>query len=394
LPVGFLGKWISFQSKRANDWTSNSRKYYYRSDQLIQAYRLYTLALAGKPALGAMNRMREMNNLSTVSRWRLAAAYQLAGRESVAKAIISNLDISVRDYKEMSYSYGSSERDQAMILETLILMNNKVKAKTVLDDLADKLSSDKWMSTQTTAYSLLAISKFVGVGTDKVDLKYEFSVDNKNAKSITTTSPISQKEVSVDAINSHQLKVTNTSNQILFAKLQLEGIPLLGDSTSSSNHLKMQVNYYTLNGEKLDPSHLVQGTDFVAEVSVSHPGIKVDYKEMALTQIFPSGWEIRNLRLEGNTTTKSGDKSRYQDIRDDRVYTYFDIEKNTTKKYKVILNAAYLGRFYLPTVYCEAMYDNEINASKAGQWVEVISPMPVKAAAVSQTESDTIKAAN
>ena len=393
LPIGFLNKWVSYQSKRANNWTSNSRKhYYYRSEQLIQAYRLYTLALAGKPALGAMNRMREMNNLSTVSQWRLAAAYQLAGRESVAKAIISNLDISVRDYKEMSYSYGSSERDQAMILETLVLMNNKVKAKTVLDELADKLSSDKWMSTQTTAYSLLAISKFVGVGTDKIDLKYEFSVDKKNARSINTTSPISQKELSVDAINSHQLKVTNTSDQILFVKLQLEGIPLLGDSTSSANHLNMKVNYYTLDGKKLDPSRLVQGTDFVAEVSISHPGIKVDYKEMALSQIFPSGWEIRNLRLEENTTTESGDKARYQDIRDDRVYTYFDLDKNKTKTFKVILNAAYLGRFYLPTVYCEAMYDNDINASKAGQWVEVVSPTPVKAAAASQTENDTIKA--
>jgi len=90
--------------------------------------------------------------------------------------------------------------------------------------------------------------------------------------------------------------------------------------------------------------------------------------------------------LEGNTTSDSGDKSRYQDIRDDRVYTYFDIAKNKTKTYKVILNAAYLGRFYLPTVYCEAMYDNDINASKAGQWVEVVSPAPVKA------KSDTVKA--
>ncbi|MRT92485.1 alpha-2-macroglobulin [Ancylomarina sp. 16SWW S1-10-2] len=383
LPIGFLTKWISYQTQRANGWTSNnSNTYHYRSDQLIQSYRLYTLALAGKPALGAMNRMREMKNLASVSRWRLAAAYQLAGRENVAKEIVSNLDVSVRDYNEMSYSYGSSERDQAMILETLVLMHNKVKAKTVLDDLADKLSSDKWMSTQTTAYSLLAISKFVGVGDEKADLKYEFSVDNKKAKRIKTKSPISQTELAIDAINSHEIKVTNKSDQVLFVKLQLEGIPLLGDSTSSASNLKMQVNYYTLSGEKLNPSSLEQGTDFVAEVKISHPGIKVDYKEMALTQIFPSGWEIRNLRMEDNTTTDSGDKARYQDIRDDRVYTYFDIDKNNTKTFKVILNAAYLGKFYLPTVYCEAMYDNDINASKAGQWVEVVSPMSVKATAV------------
>jgi len=38
----------------------------------------------------------------------------------------------------------------------------------------------------------------------------------------------------------------------------------------------------------------------------------------------------------------------------------------------VLLNAAYLGRFYLPTVYCEAMYDNEIYSRKAGRWVEVV----------------------
>ncbi len=396
LPVGFLNKWLSFQIKRANDWSQNkkTRPYYYKSEQLIQAYRLYTLALAGEPALGAMNRMREMSHLSIATRWRLAAAYQLAGRESVAKAIISNLDITVKDYKELSYSYGSSERDQAMILETLVLMNDKIKAKTVLDDLAQKLSSEKWMSTQTTAYSLLAISKFVGVGTDKIDFKYEFSIDNKDSKLVNTNAPISQSELSIDITNSHQLKVINKGNQVLFAKLQQEGIPLLGDSSSSANHLKMNVNYYTLDGKKLDPNRLLQGTDFIAEVSVSHPGIRVDYKEMALSQIFPSGWEIRNLRLEGNTTTKSGDKARYQDIRDDRVYTYFDLKKNESKKFKVILNAAYLGKFYLPTVYCEAMYDKDINASKAGRWIEVVSAMPIKAAAVSKTESDTMKAAN
>ncbi len=71
-------------------------------------------------------------------------------------------------------------------------------------------------------------------------------------------------------------------------------------------------------------------------------------------------------------SNKTGDKPRYQDIRDDRVYTYFDLNKNSTKTFKIILNAAYLGRFYLPTVYCEAMYDNEIYSRKAGKWIEVV----------------------
>ena len=41
--------------------------------------------------------------------------------------------------------------------------------------------------------------------------------------------------------------------------------------------------------------------------------------------------------------------------------------------YRVRLNAAYQGRYYLPAVVCEAMYDNSISARRPGQWVEVVS---------------------
>ena len=62
----------------------------------------------------------------------------------------------------------------------------------------------------------------------------------------------------------------------------------------------------------------------------------------------------------------------YMDIRDDRVYTYFNMEENKRYTYNVLLNAAYLGRYYLPAVSCEAMYDNTIHAFQPGKWVEVV----------------------
>ena len=54
--------------------------------------------------------------------------------------------------------------------------------------------------------------------------------------------------------------------------------------------------------------------------------------------------------------------------------TYFNISKNKKKKFRVILNASYLGEFNLPTVYCEAMYENEINARVGGYRVKVVQP--------------------
>jgi alpha-2-macroglobulin len=61
-----------------------------------------------------------------------------------------------------------------------------------------------------------------------------------------------------------------------------------------------------------------------------------------------------------------------QDIRDNRVYTYFNMNENETLTYYIQLNAAYLGKYFLPGTYCSAMYDNSINAGVNGKWVEVV----------------------
>ena len=37
----------------------------------------------------------------------------------------------------------------------------------------------------------------------------------------------------------------------------------------------------------------------------------------------------------------------YQDVRDDKVYTYFNMNENETLAYYIQLNAAYLGKYFL-----------------------------------------------
>jgi len=375
LPPGFLESWIKFQKRRANSWSADQESGNWESSEIIQAYRLYTLALAKAPELGAMNRLRSKTNLSVAAKWRLAAAYYLAGKTEVASKMVDNITTDIAPYKELSYSYGSRERDKAMILETLVMLGNKQEAKTILDELGVALSSSRWYSTQTTAYSLLAIAKFVGVtGTDDNGLAYEYKSDNGTTVPYTSTAPLSQFKLSVKTDKPGNIQIHNTGKKTLFVKLQLDGIPPAGDATSAENSLGITVRYLSLDGKEIDPAILEQGTDFVAEVKISHPGIREDYKEMALTQIFPSGWEIRNMRLEEWQSADKADIPRYQDIRDDRVLSYFDINRGAKKTFRVILNASYIGEFYLPTVYCEAMYDNDINGRRAGKWVKVVTP--------------------
>jgi uncharacterized protein YfaS (alpha-2-macroglobulin family) len=91
-----------------------------------------------------------------------------------------------------------------------------------------------------------------------------------------------------------------------------------------------------------------------------------------LTQIFPSGWEIENNRIGEEEPPAESAPFIYQDFRDDRVYTFFDLSGDKEKTFIFTLTATYAGRFYLPGSYCEAMYNNSIAAKDKGMWVEIV----------------------
>jgi uncharacterized protein YfaS (alpha-2-macroglobulin family) len=372
LPIGFISNWVKYQSRMANSWERESEHFgYRRSNEINQAYRLYTLALAKKPALGAMNRMREMKELPLTARWTLAGAYLLIGKREVAEALVAGLSTSVKPYRELSYTYGSGLRDQAMILEVITLMGDMMTAKQLADELAARIASNEWFSTQTTAFVLSAIGKFVGEDNGSEGMAFEYILNGQGQK-VNTTTPVARVTLPFDGEKGGSIAIENNTGNRLFINMQLDGIPLDQDVDDESSGIGMKVRYLNIEGLPLDPSRLEQGTDFMAEVTLTHPGIRMDYKELALTQMFPSGWEIRNLRLDNMESSKVKNQPDYQDIRDDRVYSYFGLKKGESKSFVVMLNAAYLGEFFLPAVYCEAMYDQEIHAAKAGKWVKVI----------------------
>ncbi len=372
LPPGMLDNWKRYQRNEANAWTQRSANNYYYNDDLQQAYRLYTLALAKAPELGAMNRLKESPGLSVAAKWRLAAAYVKAGQPEIAKKIIENLTSNISPYRELGYSYGSNERDEAMILETLCLLNMKAKAAPLLKAVSKELSSNRWMSTQTTAYSLIAVSKFAATNGASAEMRYTVKSNNDAPISLNTKIPLKQIDMQLKGASGGNVSVTNNGTGVLFARVILEGIPETGDQTDAESDLSMDIQYTTMTGGVIDVTKLEQGTDFIAEVQITNPGTRSDYMQMALSQIFPSGWEIHNTRMDDANSVIKSDYPTYQDIRDDRVYTYFNLSTYKTSTFRIVLNAAYIGRYYLPTAYCEAMYDNTINARRHGKWVKVV----------------------
>lgn len=366
-----LQQWKAYQRTKALAWNVTTAPWY--GTDLSQAYRLYLLALAKAPELGAMNRLKEFKFLTPEAKWRLAAAYQLIGQSSVALQLISNLPTSFSARPYTGISYGSNLRDEAMVLETLTIMNRKTEAAQLVKTVAAELSQDNWYSTQTTAYALIAIAKYSGNNNSGQKINATAKI---NAQSVTVNSASTISQTAAQWQNGKSnVQLTNKGTNVLYVRIINEGQPLSTQPIAVNNDpnlLQVSVSFFTTNGLNVDPASIKQGTDFVAKVTVKNPGKRGAYTQMALSQIFPSGWEILNTRLYNSEGAFKSSPSDYMDIRDDRVYHYFNLKQGESLTYYVQLNAAYPGKYYWPGVYAEAMYDHTISGGVTGKWVQVV----------------------
>jgi hypothetical protein len=192
------------------------------------------------------------------------------------------------------------------------------------------------------------------------------------------------------------VRIKNTAERTLFATVAVRGVPKAGDDEAAASGLGVEVSYTDADGGALDVDRLRQGQDLIAQVTVRNlTPHKLD--NIALTQMVPAGWEIHNERLEGasgegertpakrrasgwpffipdGSPAATAARVEYLDIRDDRIYRYFGLKPNESVRFTQRLNAAYLGRYYLPSLSVEAMYDATKYGRTKGRWVEIVTP--------------------
>ena len=365
-----INRWIRYQKNEALSWVTGPAR-----SALIQAYRLYTLALAGKPELGAMNRLKEDQRLNNTARWRLAAAYFLAGQAQAAQDVAASASLDTEDYRELTYTYGSGLRDQSMILEALCILGRTEESIDLVAQISEKLCSKKWLSTHTTAYALIGMARYAGISAGNIKMNFTYNWNRSGQTKQEISRALYQADLIPESDESrlNRLELTNTGEAVIYPRVIMEGIPKIGSETAGESGISLQVDYLSRAGKKVLGDKYEQGTDYIVQVLIKNTGNQGRYDELALSHLLPSGFEIQNSRMTGVDRTRN-DPFDYQDIRDDRIYTYFDLKPGETKRFQVVVNAAYTGRFYLPMVSVEAMYDATINARLPGRWIETVTP--------------------
>ena len=326
-----------------------------------RAYACYVLALAGTPDRGDMNRLREdLAKLPESAGLLIAGAYVLDGKKDVAKTVLQNLHKDSGAYNRFSSNFDSEERVQAIAAMIYTAVGDKTASFKCVEKLSGWLNDrDHYMSTQSTAWALRAVADYMkhnAVDGLNVSVKAGHS-----SSTLKTSKAIAQGSLAAGDGTSLDLEITNSSKAPVYVVVSSTGIPEKGQEVARESGLRLTVTYTLPDGTPVDPYNLEQGTDFIVNTYVTNLSATTDYTNLALTQIFPAGWELHADRIDGF----------YQDFRDDRVYSYLYQRRSSTSVVKTRVTATYKGRFYLPSVICEAMYDETVGASTVGGWCEV-----------------------
>lgn len=362
-PGAMRAQWALFQRNRAQAWAPAAGTV----GTLEQAYRLFTLALAGEPELGAMNRLRE-SELPPAARWTLAAAYFLAGVKDAAQALAGGAGIDPGPGLSEG-TYPSPLRDQAMILLGAAVQGDYARGRPAAERVSKSLAGPEWHDTHSLAYSLVAMSRLYEGEKAGQGVRYELFDGSGGPETIHSPKPIDARDLGRLGREGGRVRVRNSGDRRLFVTLGVKGVPAAGTEDDAAQGLKLDVRYETPKGETLEVGRLEQGAEIVARVTLVNPGA-AKLENVALTHLAPSGWEIHNSRWNG-----AGDRAAegldYQDVRDDRIYSYLSLGPGESRTITARFTAAYPGRFYLPAVSAEPMYDGATHARARGRWIQV-----------------------
>jgi alpha-2-macroglobulin len=338
-----MNKAIDIINSNANGFNPASGEIYQRS---YQAYKLYVLALAGKPNLGAMNRLKE-TTLETHSRIKLALAYSITGKNNIAQQLMANVPVDITPYIDDRYTYGSDNLDNAFLLELFIRLNDKVNAYKFFRKNIVALNSRTYLGTQSTAMLLKSINTYLA--------KYKVTptdiLFSHNGKAYTMKGDKPAYSQEIQPVNG-TITVTNNTNAVTVVNVVRKGVELSVKSVVSP-YISMNVEYIDKAGKSISSDKIARQTDFKQVIKITNKSSQT-LSNMALTNYVPAGWEIINKRIADAVSNTGMD---YQDIRDDMVLSYFSIAAGETKIIIQDFNASYEGSYNVPAIIVESMYN-------------------------------------
>ncbi len=363
--------------KRLGEYLRNSSSYSVRWSEYpghykfaYRAYSAYVLSRHNKAQLGHLRNLvqRKSDAKSFLPLIHLALALRNQGDNQAADKLLDEALNSLKRHNGYLADYGSEVRDLAMAIH--LLTRHNVREKDVLNislKLAKTLKGRTYLSTQERNSLFLAGIALESGSFDKwqADLQYANAIEN------IKMSGSKYKFLSGEQM-AEGLKLTNTSDNLIFTTLNYSGFAKTAPQAVSNKGLSIERDYYTIQGKKITPDTLNVGEMVLVSL---HVVADKRMPDLMVVDLLPAGLELENQNLkhaskladiivEGETVSQlmKHTKIEHQEFRDDRYVAAINLGWQKEAHVFYLARAVTPGTYKVPAPYAEDMYDPEKHA--------------------------------
>ncbi len=356
------------------------------------AYACYVLAAAGQPEKSVMHYLKNnrLSELHDYSQFHLAGAFALNSDLDIALSILPDeIDLENTTRRDTGRNFDSSIRAQAIILDVLVeIKEDHPAVQKLVESLTNAASKgQRWGTTQENVFAFLALGKFLKKQSHK---KFTGTINRNDAHFANFDS--SGKQFTSSDWNGSQMKLSVKGNGTCYYYWEAFGISR--DSSIEEYGRELHISRRYLTPDKSQVKNVFkQGELVVAEVSVK--ALTSDLENVVVIDMLPAGLEIENPRLvsragrpfmqqqqgelprrapEASTSSMEQQvfKPDYIDIRDDRLLFYGSFQYQREQVFYYPLRVVTEGRFTVPPVSAEAMYDPSKSAVASTGTIQVV----------------------
>ncbi|EHP5086663.1 alpha-2-macroglobulin family protein [Salmonella enterica] len=344
-----------------------------------QAYAALVLARQQKAPLGTLREIWERRSqaASGLPLMQLGIALNTMGdARRGEEAITLALNTPRQDERQWIADYGSSLRDNALMLSLLEENNLRPDAQNaLLSSLSEQAFGQRWLSTQeNNALFLAAHSRQASAGAWQVQTSLE-------AQPLSGDKALTRN---LDADQLAALEVTNTGSQPLWLRLDSSGYPSSAPEPAS-NVLQIERQILGTDGQRKSLSSLRSGELVLVWLTVVADR---NVPDALVVDLLPAGLELENQNLADSSASlpESGSEVQnllnqmqqadiqYMEFRDDRFVAAVVVNEGQPVTLVYLARAVTPGTYQLAQPQVESMYAPQWRATGASEGLLIVTP--------------------
>ena len=266
---------------------------------------------------------------------------------------------------ETGGTFSSGVRTNAILLDVLNEIDPENPSCAVLArELMDGARTGRWYTTQENAFGLMALSKYLSRQSN-LDFDGTIIIGNDSTYHIDANDfRLIKKNLA-----GQNVQIMVEGEGTCFYYWQASGVPTDNAPKEFTRGIDITREYLDANGNAIDLQNINLGDQIICHIKAR--SIDRFLQNVVINDLLPAGLEIENPRLRTTPMLswipQPGKDIDYQDIRDDRLLLFSNLNTKKPVEFYYSLRAISSGEFKIPPIAAECMYNPVIaGASSSG----------------------------